>query len=198
MENDKFSLRRHYSQLRAALTPQEIQHKSEKIAFQFVHLPDLRAEDTVHLFLPIKAKNEINTWYLVEQLRLHYPSIRLMISRSDFTHKTLTHYYLETDTVLVENQYGIPEPIAAKVADSQAIDWVIVPLLCFDQEGFRVGYGQGFYDRFLSTCRPDTKKVGLSLFPPIIKIADRHLFDVRLNRVLDGDFIWTFTDSLFL
>jgi 5-formyltetrahydrofolate cyclo-ligase len=190
----KKSLRSHYSQLRAALTPQDIQHKSEKIASQFVNLPHLRAQDTVHLFLPIRTKNEINTWYLIELLRLRYPQIRLVVSRSDFVNKTLSHYYLEPNTVLVENQYGIPEPIAAKTAHVYALDWVIVPLLCFDRRGCRVGYGQGFYDRFLSTCRPDTKKIGLSLFPPIIKIADRHLLDVRLNRVLDGDFMWTFAD----
>ena len=61
---------------------------------------------------------------------------------------------------------------------------MIVPLLCFDARGHRVGYGKGYYDRFLQKCRPDCIKAGLSFFPPVKKIDDIHVADVQLDLVV--------------
>jgi len=47
---------------------------------------------------------------------------------------------------------------------------VIVPLLICDLNGYRLGYGKGFYDRFLSECRADVLKIGLNYFEPIAQI----------------------------
>ena len=65
----------------------------------------------------------------------------------------------------------------------KSIDMVLVPGLCFDGDGHRVGYGKGFYDRFLKTCRPDCIKIGLSYFEPVESIDDVHEGDVRLDFV---------------
>ena len=69
---------------------------------------------------------------------------------------------------------------------------VLVPLLCFDESGHRVGYGKGFYDRFLTKCRPDTQKVGLSYFPPVKEITDADSFDIRLDLCLTPEKVWRF------
>ena len=61
---------------------------------------------------------------------------------------------------------------------------VLVPGVCFDQTGHRVGYGKGFYDRFLKTCRPGCLKVGLSYFEPVDPIDDVHDGDVRLDFIV--------------
>ena len=58
---------------------------------------------------------------------------------------------------------------------------VLVPLLAFDSKGYRVGYGKGFYDRFLKQCRNDCVKIGLSYFEPIDAINDAGEFDVPLD-----------------
>jgi 5-formyltetrahydrofolate cyclo-ligase len=89
-------------------------------------------------------------------------------------------YVFETDTQIIENTWGIPEPYNAVKFDD-AIDIILIPLLCFDNSGFRVGYGKGFYDRFLLNCNQNIIKIGLSLFEPIDKIDDVDKFDVKMD-----------------
>jgi 5-formyltetrahydrofolate cyclo-ligase len=69
---------------------------------------------------------------------------------------------------------------------------VFIPLLAFDKSGHRVGYGAGYYDRFLSKCKPDCLKVGLSFFEPVDEISDADEFDVKLNHCVTPSKIWTF------
>jgi 5-formyltetrahydrofolate cyclo-ligase len=64
--------------------------------------------------------------------------------------------------------------------------------LCFDLRGFRVGYGKGFYDRFLKKCRADCKKIGLSFFEPVKEISDIEEFDVALNFAVTPQEIYNF------
>jgi 5-formyltetrahydrofolate cyclo-ligase len=61
---------------------------------------------------------------------------------------------------------------------------VFVPLLISDAQNYRVGYGKGFYDRFLSNCRKDCKKIGLNFFKPIAKINNIDQFDIALDDVI--------------
>jgi len=83
-----------------------------------------------------------------------------------------------------QNSWKIPEPAGSEIVAPEALDLVIVPLLCFDARGHRVGYGKGFYDRFLRKCRPDCIKAGLSFFPPIDSIDDVYDDDVPLNACI--------------
>ena len=59
-----------------------------------------------------------------------------------------------------------------------------MPLLVFDKSGHRVGYGEGYYDRFMSDIKNDVIKVGLSLFEPVDKISDINQKDIPLNYVI--------------
>ncbi len=74
----------------------------------------------------------------------------------------------------------------------ERIDAVLVPLLCFDERGFRVGYGMGFYDRFLSGCRTNCLKIGLTYFAPTAEISDAQNFDVRLDFCITPKKNWKF------
>jgi 5-formyltetrahydrofolate cyclo-ligase len=58
---------------------------------------------------------------------------------------------------------------------------VLVPLLVVDNHGNRIGYGKGFYDRFLSECKSNTKKIGLSLLPLSEEVIDSGATDVKLD-----------------
>ena len=72
---------------------------------------------------------------------------------------------------------------------------VLVPLLACDRAGHRVGYGKGFYDRFLAACRPDCRKIGLSYFRPVEAIVDVYDGDVRLDRVITPDGVIQFAEK---
>jgi 5-formyltetrahydrofolate cyclo-ligase len=180
----KKDLRRQLLQKRAAYSPAELAAKSEAIAAHFFAHFNLAEIKAVHIFLPIQRRHELDTWPIIRQLQKDYPLVRIVASVADTREFTLTHHWLLPETKLVENQWGIPEPQNAALVPIEQIDLVLVPLLAFDAQGHRVGYGKGFYDRFLSACRPDTVKVGLSLEPAVPAITDVHEADVRLDWVI--------------
>jgi len=90
------------------------------------------------------------------------------------------------------NRWGISEPFTGEIIDDKEIDLVLVPLLCFDEMGYRVGYGNGYYDKFLANCRKDCLKVGVSFFEPIGEIEDVREFDIRLDYCVTPEKVWRF------
>lgn len=186
---DKQQLRKKYSALRRTLSEETIDVLSQQIANQTLNLA-IWQHSTYHLFLSIKEKKEIDTWYLLHILQGRDKQIA--VSKSNFKEVTMQHYLLTEQTRLKINNYGIPEPqngISLKPSD---IDVVFVPLLAYDQSGNRIGYGKGFYDRFLSECRPDVIKVGLSFFQPETFVFNTQPKDVKLDYVISPDTIYSF------
>ena len=86
----------------------------------------------------------------------------------------------------------MPEPINAQSFDDIKIEVVLVPLLSFDRKGYRVGYGKGFYDRFFLKCNQATKKIGLSLEPPLGNIQNKHEQDIPLDATVTPDCVYEF------
>lgn len=186
----KPELRKQMLQQRRALPHEEVQRRSVSIADQFFRHFPLQAGQTVHVFLPIIKNNEVNTWPIIERLRLEHPEVRVVVPVTDVEQHTLTHHHLTDQAILVENRWGIPEPQNAQIIYAQEVDVVLIPLLAFDKAGHRVGYGKGFYDRFLADCRPGVLKVGLSLEPPVERISDPNAYDVPLDAVVMPEGVW--------
>ncbi|WP_143306673.1 5-formyltetrahydrofolate cyclo-ligase [Chitinophaga vietnamensis] len=147
----------------------------------------------VHVFLPITEKREADTWPLIRWMKEKYPHLQWTLSKSDMASGEMTHYLWDDTTVLVNNKYGIPEPAGGIRIQPADIDLVFVPLLAFDRQGHRVGYGKGMYDRFLQQCRADVRTIGLSLFEPVTLIADAGEQDVMLKTAITPDHIYHFT-----
>lgn len=139
---------------------------------------------TLHIFLAIDRFNEIDTWGLIYRIWAEQAHVQICAPRIDRERDVLLSVPLERNSQIEENTWGVPEPVGSTIVDPKEIDVVIVPLLCADQLGYRVGYGKGYYDRFLATCRPDCKKIGLSFFPPIERITDVNEFDVRIDELI--------------
>ncbi|RAU84093.1 5-formyltetrahydrofolate cyclo-ligase [Pontibacter arcticus] len=186
----KAELRKLMLQQRRALPKEEVQLRSQQLATQFFRNFELKVGQTVHIFLPIIKNNEVNTWLIIDELRLQHPGVRVAVPVTDVAQNILTHHHLTDEAVLVDNLWGIPEPQNAQIILAPEVDMVLIPLLAFDEAGHRVGYGKGFYDRFLADCRPNVLKVGLSLVPPVEAIADTNPFDVPLDAVVMPDGIW--------
>lgn len=178
---NKTELRKVYMDKRKSLSPERRQDYSEKIGENF--LKNFQVEGKlISLFLPIENKFEINTYLLLE--RIHSLGASICLTKSDFSSHEMQHIVYDSSTVLETNKYGIPEPKKGYEVEVDRIAIVIVPLLVSDQKGNRVGYGKGFYDRFLKKCSPQCKFVGLNYFEPIDKISDVMKDDIPLDALI--------------
>ena len=180
----KAELRANYLTRRKAISPQDRAAKSSAISDLFFTSFNLVPIKYLHVFLPIERLNEVNTRLIVEKLWKEYPHVHTVVPRVNGKTGEIENLAFSADTELVENAWGIEEPGDSEFVDSHEIDLVLVPGLCFDRTGHRVGYGKGFYDRLLKKCRPDCLKIGVSYFEPIDKIENLYEGDVPLDFVI--------------
>ena len=192
----KSELRKIYLARQRRLSSREQSEKSEQIAVSFFRGFDLKDVRFLHCFLPIEKNREIDTWPVFKKIWRDSPAITTVTSRVDFDKGTLETIAVSPETKLVFNRWHILEPAAAAgdggSIEPAKIDLILIPLLAFDRKGFRVGYGKGFYDRFLIACRRDVLKVGLSYFPPVDEISDVCDFDVKIDFCITPDRVTAF------
>jgi 5-formyltetrahydrofolate cyclo-ligase len=190
---NKKELRAKYKQLRQQLSDAEVEELSLAIANQLLQL-DIWNKIYYHLFLTIAHQKEVDTEFVLQILAGKDKEI--VVAKSHFETLEMTHYLLTDNTKFRTNDYHIPEPVDGLEVPPQKIDVVFVPLLAFDQNGNRVGYGKGFYDKFLSECREDVIKIGLSFFEPDEAIEDVFANDIRLTYCVTPSKFFCFeTDS---
>ncbi len=188
----KAELRRAYLDRQKNLSPTESETLSQQIAIRLVESFDWSDFCTVHCFLPISKNREINTWLIVKQLQSDFPTLQIVVPRTNPETFTMTSHRLDAQTVLTETRWGVPEPPEGVPFEPSQIDCILLPLLAYDRRGYRVGYGKGFYDRFLAQCRPDVVKIGLSYFEPVSEIEDLNAFDIPLHHCVTPENVWTF------
>lgn len=176
----KAELRKLYKAKRNALRMEERLLLDESIINHLKAL-DWSTYDYLHVFLPIIKHNEPNIFPFLSWLKENFPNLKLVISKTEFEHGTMINYHWDDVILMEENQWGILEPKEGIIVDEKLIDAVLVPLLVADCDGHRVGYGKGFYDRFLAKCRKDIVTFGISYFLPIEKIDDVDEWDVSLK-----------------
>lgn len=186
---DKKTIRKKYKELRHQLSEDAVEELSLQIANQIISL-DIWDKTYFHLFLPIVEQKEVNTEYLLQVLAGRDKEI--VVSKSDFETREMTHFLLTANTKIKKNEYNIPEPIDGLEVPVSKIEVVFVPLLAFDKMGNRVGYGKGFYDLFLSNCKPETLKIGLSFFEAIEAIDAVIDSDVALDFCITPNKIYQF------
>lgn len=185
----KSQLRTQYLTKRRQLTGEVYAALNDGLLQQFQQL-DLSAVKTMHLFLPIIENNEPNTNLIRTWLKETHPDIRIVFPRTDFGTLTMKSYADDADLIIEKNKYHIPEPVSGNEVAVSEIDMLILPMLVFDEQGYRVGYGKGFYDRFCAQCKPGTQFIGLSLFDPVKEIDDVDRYDIRMHACITPGKIW--------
>ncbi|MBJ6367560.1 5-formyltetrahydrofolate cyclo-ligase [Snuella sedimenti] len=186
---NKSQLRKTYKALRNKLSTNQIHDLSVSVANQVLKLP-IWTYDFYHIFLSIEEHKEVNTEYIMSILS--GKDKHIVVPKSDFKTGSMSHYLLTDNTPIKKNNYNIPEPVNGIEIEPNKIDVVFVPLLAFDETGNRVGYGKGFYDRFLADCKPETIKIGLSFFEAETKITDVFESDVTLDFCVTPEKIYKF------
>ena len=176
----KVSLRKIYKEKRSNISS----HQAEKftdlilVNFQQIQLPFI---SYVHTYIASRKLREVDTSFILRYLQFKNPGLKILVPKIDTASGNMHHLNFEDGMALVNNSFGIAEPCGGEIVSTAKIDLVLVPLLAFDIAGYRVGYGKGYYDKFLSECRKDVIKIGLSFFDPEKRIDDINRFDITLN-----------------
>ena len=176
--DNKQALRKKHKALRRSLTQEQRDQYSLEIANQALKL-DIWGYEYYHIFLPIEKQFEVNTEYLLSILQ--GLDKHVVVSKSNFETYEMNNYLLTDNTKIVVNKYGIPEPEGGIEISSNKIQVVFMPLLAYDAQGNRVGYGKGFYDRFLAKCSNNLMKIGLAYFEAEENILPTNDTDLPMN-----------------
>jgi 5-formyltetrahydrofolate cyclo-ligase len=187
----KKELRKHYKAQRNSISEKELLRYDDLLLIRFQQWP-LPHFDVLLNYWPIKDKVEINTHLMADYLAFRLPHLQVAFPVIDPVSGQLRPVLVNDETDYQQNAYGIAEPANGKEIAAADIDVVFVPLLAFDEKGYRVGYGKGYYDRFLSICRADVIKIGFSYFEPVSRIDDINEFDVPLNICITPNKLYEF------
>lgn len=187
----KSELRKVFLEKRESLPLSEAASMSAAISELFFREFHPMMVTAVHTFIRIKKLNEVDTSNIYFKLWRDHQWVRTFAPRTDALTGRLENVEFYSGTELVENKWGIREPVGEET-DPEVLDLAIIPMLCFDRAGHRVGYGKGYYDEFLSRCRPDCVKAGVSFFPPVELIDDFHDADMPLDLCITPARVYRF------
>lgn len=176
----KKEIRKVYIDQRNALTADEIRERSESVVNNFRSVA-LQGAQILLSYYPIPERREFDVAICEQLLSLENENLQIAWPKLLPDNVHMQAIAVHKNTKLIENKYNIPEPVSDEIIDPQLIDVIFVPLLAFDNKGYRVGYGKGFYDRYLPGCAQDVVKIGFSYFEALDAIEDVNEYDVPLN-----------------
>ena len=180
----KSELRKLYLEKRATMSVAEVDAASRAIADRFFREIDLAGVKKLHTFIRVARTHELDTSRIYYRLWKDRADIETYAPRIELGGTEMENVFFHAASDLKENRWGIREPDGEQTAQPSEFDIILVPLLAYDRTGHRVGYGKGYYDRFLAQCRPDCLKIGLSAFPPEPQIPEVHEVDIKLDMCL--------------
>ena len=183
----KSELRKIYKAKRLALSSKDKSTKEKHIISSLLTNFDF-SNSSVHVFLPIEKLKEIDTFPILRSLfdlkcRV-FTSIINSIDKMDSIE-------LFNDTKFEFDKWGIPVPENCKELYKGSFETILVPLLYCDSNGNRIGYGKGYYDRFLKQ-HPKSNFIGLNYFDPDTDIEDVEQFDVKLTQLVSPNNVYRF------
>ncbi len=176
----KNELRLLYKEKRKALSEKDRVRLQDLMLIQFQQ-SEIDIPSVVMTYAPIAGYHEFDTQLITDYCYFKNPGQLLLYPVINEADSSMQSILVTDDTRFAPNRFGVDEPASGENIFPEEIDLVLVPLLCFDKLGYRVGYGKGYYDRFLAECRDDVVKVGFSFFEPVNRIADAGLYDISLD-----------------
>lgn len=179
----KKEYRQKYRQLRDSIWADMRISESHSIAEKLFALEAYRSAETVFIYLSVGS--EVITHEIMQQILRDKK--RLVVPKSVIETHELQLYYINGAEDLVKGSFGILEPSAdrtLKEAARDEIDLTLVPGLCFDRAGFRIGYGGGYYDRFLDGYKGTA--VGLTFADCVCDALPREDCDRAVDIILTG------------
>lgn len=177
----KRAVRRDVLERRAALSPKERASKSARILERATSLPEVRNASTPMAFWSFGS--EVETAHLIE--RLHAARKRVVLPRIE-TGEIVAVVHAPGDPVAATS-FGAMEPQGVELVSPDDVDVVIAPGVAFDRRGARVGYGGGFYDRFLRRVRPGVPVVAIAFALQVVDEVPQGPGDRRVDAIVTED-----------
>ena len=174
---DKKELRRTIRERKRAMTEEEIVSRSEKLGQLFAQSEAYKAAKTIYGYLPYNQ--EVRTVPMLEQALRDGKRVAVPKVYGD----EMKFLYLDDLTKVSKGYAGIPEPIADGPVADDTTALVLMPGLAFDPAGHRIGYGGGFYDKFLA-AEPNHPTLALCYEFQILPRLDTEEHDIPVDTVL--------------
>ena len=174
---DKKALRRAIREQKRAMTEAEIVSRSEKLGELFLNTEVYRTAKTLYGYLPYNQ--EVRTVPMLQQALRDGKKVAVPKIYGD----TMKFLYLDDLSRVEKNEMGIPEPVDDTPVADDPTALVLMPGVAFTKKGDRMGYGGGFYDRFLAE-EPDHPTLALCYEFQIVDSLPTEEFDIPVDTVL--------------
>lgn len=174
---DKKQLRQQIREKKRAMTPEQIENASKKLGELFAATEAYQQAKTIYGYLPYNQ--EVRTTPMLERALREGKRVAVPKVYGD----EMKFIYLE-DLSRVEKGYsGIPEPVEDGPVGDDPTALVLMPGMAFDREGHRIGYGGGFYDKFLAQ-EPNHPTLALCYAFQMLDKLETEEFDIPVDTVL--------------
>jgi 5-formyltetrahydrofolate cyclo-ligase len=182
VEEQKRQLRNHFLNARKRLSANDVYAKSRFIFTKLINTTVYKSAETVHCYVSINRQNEVETRNLIQYMLVHG---KMVVVPKMGESGLLTHYKIRDLEELHVNSWGVAEPASNNENRIEAaeLDLVIVPMVAGDKQKNRLGYGKGFYDRFLNGI--NAFKTGILFDSQLCgKTLPTDKFDVQLDMLI--------------
>ncbi|QEK11485.1 5-formyltetrahydrofolate cyclo-ligase [Crassaminicella thermophila] len=168
---------------RKALSSNEITRKSDKIFHKLKTFPSYQNAENVMVYLDFR--NEVKTNKIIDDLLEENKNVLIPISIPK-TREMILSQLLDPKKELVKGTYGILEPKKEYIrkVNPEIVDLIIVPGVAFDPRGYRIGYGGGYYDRFLDKISKNVLSIALAFDLQIIDNIPNDSFDKPVDYII--------------
>ena len=187
----KNTVRKEFLQRRMDILEEDLHQQTALMAFNFKKL-SLPPVKYLLSYNPVISRREFDITVCEDLVKQQNPALRIAWPKVHVDMLDMEAGLVEKDGLFIKNRFNILEPIGGAIVEPEKLDVIFVPLVAFDTRGFRVGYGKGYYDKYLARCREDAVKIGFSYFEAVEYIEDIADFDVPLNFCITPRRIYEF------
>lgn len=185
----KSSLREIYKQKRRGLSSLEKSKLEDLMLIQFQKL-QIKIPQVLMTYIPMQKFNEYNPALVERYCSFIAQGQQLVIPVVNGNDLNLIA--VDEETVFRAGNFGVPEPVSGELVQPDELEVILTPLLIFDECGYRVGYGKGFYDRLFAKCNASVVKIGFCFFDPVKVITDISPLDVKLDYCITPNSVYNF------
>lgn len=180
IDQKKERLREQLLNQRESIPQEKYRLASDSIIRRLQEQSEYSAVKTVHCYVSMNGRREVDTHGLIKKMLSG--DKRVIVPVTDFNEYTLSHVNLTSFDMLETNKWGVLEPPSGEEISADEMELVIVPMVGADEQGNRIGYGKGFYDRFLKEV--NCPKVGLIFEQNVVEEVPSGKYDIPLDKII--------------